>query len=630
MSVIRIKGGLGNQMFQYAFYKKHSRYEKTYLDISFFENECDVATVQELGLFSAFKYTESNIQNEHEGLSLYLEKEDAKYDVNALCERNKLFEGYWQTYRYFEDITDEIRQAFEFVDTNDRRFNDFIQSVDLDNYVSVHVRRGDYLKVPHYYGNICTIDYYKKSIDFVKQHDSECSFIFLSDDIEWVKDNLKEDKAIYISSEMFDDYQNWYDMCIMSHCKHNIVANSSFSWWGAWLNKNPDKIVVAPQRWLNIAETPDICPPEWKRISGEDDFFDNDTVGICIPAYNSPASVERLLESIAIQDYKNFFVVLCDDSVNDNVFDVVRKYEGKFKLHYLKNEKSLGPTPNTNRAIAEAKKSKPAYIKIMHHDDFFTEATSLSQFVNMLKNNPKADFAFSGSRQVSSTKAYNRHISNGELRHLLDDYRYVFWENFIGAPSAVIVRNVDVQLDDDLKWEVDADWYLRILHRNPTFEHTIAPLVGIGISESTMTAECTASRSLMDTEKIRVFEKNEFLHADPYVSLICTWVNRINAQNCVNEFLQSGKKLYIYGAGKIGTQCIEVLEGKNVKIEGIVTTSKSVDEFMGYRVLQIDELKSDLDRNYSIILALNDVNRQEVEMSGVLDGIKYIKYQDII
>jgi hypothetical protein len=97
-------------------------------------------------------------------------------------------------------------------------------------------------------------------------------YVVLSDDIEWVKDNLYIENAVYIEPKMFDEYSDWYDMYIMTCCKHNIIANSSFGWWGAWLNGNPDKIVIAPDRWFNNEDTPDIWCEGWVKIGKDGNY----------------------------------------------------------------------------------------------------------------------------------------------------------------------------------------------------------------------------------------------------------------------------------------------------------------------------------------------------------------------
>lgn len=100
----------------------------------------------------------------------------------------------------------------------------------------------------------------------MKKKRPDAAFCFFSNDMDWVKNNIQEKDALYIEKEMFTTYHDWYDMYLMSICKHNIIPNSTFGWWGAWLNQNPDKIVIGPKQWRNRWEAKDWCPPEWIAI----------------------------------------------------------------------------------------------------------------------------------------------------------------------------------------------------------------------------------------------------------------------------------------------------------------------------------------------------------------------------
>ena len=134
------------------------------------------------------------------------------------------------------------------------------------NSISIHIRRGDYLhpKFNHLYGNICTIEYYKEAITILQQKYANLHFYIFSDDISWVKENLPIVPSTYIDWNKKED--SWQDMYLMSQCKHNIIANSSFSWWGAWLNNNPNKTVICPSRFMNLNQQSDIVPEDWIQI----------------------------------------------------------------------------------------------------------------------------------------------------------------------------------------------------------------------------------------------------------------------------------------------------------------------------------------------------------------------------
>lgn len=134
------------------------------------------------------------------------------------------------------------------------------------NSVSIHIRRGDYLSEINQglYGGICTEMYYAKAITYICNKIDQPSFFVFSNEIDWVKNNVDIPNPTYIDFNNGAD--SWQDMFLMSQCKHNIIANSSFSWWGAWLNRNTNKIVITPSRFINLEEDSDIIPDAWIRI----------------------------------------------------------------------------------------------------------------------------------------------------------------------------------------------------------------------------------------------------------------------------------------------------------------------------------------------------------------------------
>lgn len=183
-----------------------------------------------------------------------------------LC-KNEFLIGLFQSYKYFEHCEKAIRQEFTFnialLSESTKRVSQIINNC---NSVSIHVRRGDYLNGYYYnlLGKVCNLDYYRKAVEEINNRVDNPVFFVFSDDKAYVVENLKIKDAVYVDFNIGED--SWQDMYLMSQCRHNIIANSTFSWWGAWLNNNPDKIVVAPPRWFNDLENDDIIPKEWLRI----------------------------------------------------------------------------------------------------------------------------------------------------------------------------------------------------------------------------------------------------------------------------------------------------------------------------------------------------------------------------
>lgn len=288
--IIYLQGGLGNQMFQYAFFlaikeqypnaiccsslisgKDHNGYELKRL----FNIKCtqSIILLYIAKLFRRLIYKKQhNVINllNHFNVALIKDSIPSHYMPNLFASSNKFytfFLGYWQTEKYFKNIENKIRLAFRF---NENMLSEkskiTAKEIKNSNSVSIHVRRGDYLysQYQSLYGNICTISYYHKAIQLIQQKYKRTLFFVFSDDIEWVKKNLKIDNAKYI--DFNNNYDSWQDMYLMSLCKHNITANSSFSWWGAWLNPNINKTVICPSRFINSLEKSDIVPNSWIKI----------------------------------------------------------------------------------------------------------------------------------------------------------------------------------------------------------------------------------------------------------------------------------------------------------------------------------------------------------------------------
>jgi len=194
-------------------------------------------------------------------------------------------------------------------------------------------------------------------------------------------------------------------------------------------------------------------------------------VSICIPTYNQTEFLKKNLESIRLQTYKDFEVIITDDSTTDVVKKEVESFFASFACQYTyhKNEPALGSPANWNKAISLA---TGRYIKIMHHDDWFTNESSLGIFVNALDMNSKADFAFSSTSIYDVTKqTYSTNIPDSDfLMQLNQDPLVLFNCNKIGAPSTTIYRNnKGIRFDEKMSYLVDIDFYIQYLKYNPDF-----------------------------------------------------------------------------------------------------------------------------------------------------------------
>ena len=174
--------------------------------------------------------------------------------------------GHWQSEKYFESNRDEIREDFNFKNKPSHENLSAISLITNSQSISVHIRRGDYIndsKTSKVHGT-CTVDYYRESMELLALKISNPRFFIFSDDSEWAKSNIKGNcQMTFVDHNIGRESYN--DMLLMSRCKHNILSNSTFSWWGAWLNNNPNKTVIAPRRWFATKNynTADLLPDSW-------------------------------------------------------------------------------------------------------------------------------------------------------------------------------------------------------------------------------------------------------------------------------------------------------------------------------------------------------------------------------
>ncbi len=289
MIIAELAGGLGNQMFQYAFALATALRTKNqyYLDKQFLEkkDQPEGFTPWPYGL-DIFGVTPDQIlPKELESLpkkfqkslrskifrkiapqwSLYIKEDTTRFHPEYLAPgENVYLRGYWQNSNYFNDYKKEVLEALTFQTKWTPSGETYSQQIlNQENSVCIHVRRGDYLKNP-FNQKICTPEYYKKAIDHFR--DKNPYFFIFSDEPEWVTKNFGLEANTTIVDRKGSIDTNYEDMRLMSLCKHNIIANSSFSWWGAYLGNNHDKIVIAPKTWDQKRSSKDICPKSWKLI----------------------------------------------------------------------------------------------------------------------------------------------------------------------------------------------------------------------------------------------------------------------------------------------------------------------------------------------------------------------------
>lgn len=281
-----MQGGLGNQMFQYAIAKSIAKKNKDEfkLDNSMYFNknnltprnyeldcfniEQNIAVNEEIIKFAGkenflFRLKRKLGLSAKRSSSYYGEKERTVFDRNVFTyDKNIYLEGFWQNEAYFKDIRDELLKDFTLKNSVSYEAQKYLNNMQNCTSVSLHVRRGDYLHFPEI--GVLDMDYYKSAIEFITKKVSNPYFFILSDDIKWCEENFK-----FVTNKVFvtDTKTAIEDLEVMKNCKHNITANSSFSWWGAWLNDNKEKIVISPKKWMaNNPNNYSWVPNDWIKL----------------------------------------------------------------------------------------------------------------------------------------------------------------------------------------------------------------------------------------------------------------------------------------------------------------------------------------------------------------------------
>lgn len=284
MIIVRIIGGLGNQLFQYAAAKALAQRHKTHvkLDTSSFNEEqlrnfdllhlnidATLASAGEIKKLKAFTIP----QRIRSYLTPYPKRKFYKqpffhFDKKFFKLGHDVYmQGYFQSEKFFRNIEKDIREDFRIKDEKIKKVTEFGQQLNQLNSVALHIRRGDYSnKETLRVHGILPMSYYKAAIELLQSKYSNLSFFIFTDDRKWVEDNLQLPDATTVSGNVSSTH--FEDIYLMSLCHHNIIANSSFSWWGAWLNENKNKTVIAPAQWFNDGpkDTQDLLPASWIKI----------------------------------------------------------------------------------------------------------------------------------------------------------------------------------------------------------------------------------------------------------------------------------------------------------------------------------------------------------------------------
>jgi len=289
--IVKLMGGIGNQMFQYAAGRRLAlkREVELKLDLTWFEGQnkrtyalepfnivADFTTTDEIRLFKGSR------EGQHGSFLAMFSKKHSKSSSAEFREKSFEFDpevlelpgdtyldGYWQNEKYFTDVGDTIRTELSVEARQCGRDVEIFKKIRSSSSVSLHIRRGDYIsdkKTGDFHGS-CSIDYYLNAAEYMTDLLNDPHFFVFSDDPEWVRTEFDFPKKMTLIDNNSPN-RGHEDMRLLSQCDNHIIANSSFSWWGAWLCDYPDKIVIAPERWFNDPGMRHLnpSPPSWKRM----------------------------------------------------------------------------------------------------------------------------------------------------------------------------------------------------------------------------------------------------------------------------------------------------------------------------------------------------------------------------
>jgi hypothetical protein len=297
MKIVKFKGGLGNQLFQYVFLRRLELVynEQVKADFSYYENfkndrvrkprifnlnvKINKAREEEIKAFPIFRVTDTLQDKIKRKIKFYverfltqqyyLEKNRNYVNIDKIL-KYEYFDGYWQSWKYLIGIEDELKREIKLKNIRDP-LQSLINDLSVQNSVFIGIRRGDYLsnkKMIKRYG-IFNFNYYLKGVEIIKRKIKNPTFYVFSNDIEWVKDNMRfhekiDDKVIY--NDSFQDLSDEEELFLMAACKHAIIPNSTYYWWAAWLINNKDKIIIAPKKWFADGSPINIIPESWIKL----------------------------------------------------------------------------------------------------------------------------------------------------------------------------------------------------------------------------------------------------------------------------------------------------------------------------------------------------------------------------
>lgn len=418
---VKLMGGLGNQMFQYATGLALAKKNKTslFLDLTFLQDKTPRPT------FTPRDYA-LNIFPLHEGCALIENAQAIPSGLTPAIEKNfsfepkivelpagVLLEGYWQSPRYFEDIKSELRGAFALAPKLEKNREELAAQIESKNSVCLHVRRGDMVHNAHTASvhGACTLGYYQEACDVVARRIPDAHFYIFSDDPVWCQTNdLTRGRPNTLVSQVGQSNSSAVDFYLMRACKHFIIANSTFSWWAAYLGGIADKLVIVPEPWFSNPDldTLDLIPREWVRLCRNPGPVVGEAtsvplVSVIVPCYKQAHFLPAAIESVVAQTFFDWELIIVNDGSPDDTTRVATEIiachpHRKIRLIVQAN----GGLARARNAGIKAATGK--YILPLDSDDKLAPEC-LAKTVGYLETHPESKIVTTGRRDFGASSA---------------------------------------------------------------------------------------------------------------------------------------------------------------------------------------------------------------------------------
>jgi|GEM_PF-286825 len=373
MLVSWIFDGLGNQLFQYAFARKHSLKLGTRLKL---DNSAFRKRVNRKFMLDRF-FIEADIASDDEAAAakrsgIIKEHGAHHYEAEVVVPDNHYIKGYWQSWRYFSDIEEYLRRELQPKSISPRA-GQWQMAIGSATYsVSMHIRRGDYISDPlvtRMYG-ILPMKYYQDCLERLSQNVKNFTVFIFSDDANWVKSHI----ALSENVQVVEGTNAVEDLFLISCCNAHIVSNSTFSWWGAWLDGRKDKMVFVPDPWFRVpVQNSELIPPEWIKVPVQYDdnavdlSIERDFLAVIIPINNQVSAVKNFVNNLLNQTFTGYRIYLVSDGSADGGYELFQKLYGNLDfVCILRAPRPMGKMGARNFGLAAAKEK---YVMFAEVDD---------------------------------------------------------------------------------------------------------------------------------------------------------------------------------------------------------------------------------------------------------------------